>query len=670
MGKVCFSCPGWIKSLAYYGKSEGQMKANVTAKGYTNIILVLNMKRFVAREHQPYFEKIRGSQAFAQVLREDWPKQILANGRFIPVQEEKHHRDVRDVMSTEEVGFATGIFRSVVLEDFTFPTYMLNKSSIKFPNYLEGNYQFKNIFKRAWNGWKIYIRPSFTGLFIVRLTRKYDKATRLRDMAQDVIKLQESLDVQSARNRLVEVRKKYADNPAERTEKENSIFRFLEWLGADEMTPTRLLYAPVQWKIAMEVCRILVEDVGHCIPITPDPRKLGFTQLVTPGPTLSTPLHDSYIVYHIDEIWADRSFLSGQDPSAPAPSTDLPEESGEMGWRSVRPHHIRNSSDLQQRIGNLIEGSMLRKSRNGSKESSPEDTNRYFPRMMGGLIKTIFDHDMATWDDELCLLTSRAAILMPSLRSHEDELLIATIPSATSNFPYARYWGAVERMIEFIIEVRVLAQLIERASFDLLEDLAKTMTEIRNYLFSGDIRLHEKLPGLIEDAAHLRRLRALCQGLSNPQIWSRAEYAVVKANHLLDQLGIPNTLNYIERNIDSINSVVDHVDEWYMADLAEQSNDMATLLSLGLAAASFILTLLILPSFWADLFAQGLPIENWNGWGSVRLLFTVVGTILAILLIVVGAALSIPSIRHYKQISSVLRRSFVRLEQLLNKREA
>lgn len=34
------------------------MKAKISAKGYTNVILVLNMKRFVAAEDQERFESI------------------------------------------------------------------------------------------------------------------------------------------------------------------------------------------------------------------------------------------------------------------------------------------------------------------------------------------------------------------------------------------------------------------------------------------------------------------------------------------------------------------------------------------------------------------------------------------------------------------------------------
>src|SRR5690606_28805298 len=100
---------------------------------------------------------------------------------------------------------------------------------------------------------------------------------------------------------------------------------------------------------------------------------------------------------------------------------------------------------------------------------------------------------------------------------------------------------------------------------------------------------------------HLRRMAALAQSISHPPFWSRAEYAVHKAERLFSLLDVPRILEHVERNIESINSVADHVDELYIADLSEKSNDKATVLSLGLAAVSFIVTLLALPSFWFDL---------------------------------------------------------------------
>ena len=41
------------------------MRDSVSARGYTSLILVLDMRQFVAPSHQQQFERIRGTQAFA-----------------------------------------------------------------------------------------------------------------------------------------------------------------------------------------------------------------------------------------------------------------------------------------------------------------------------------------------------------------------------------------------------------------------------------------------------------------------------------------------------------------------------------------------------------------------------------------------------------------------------
>lgn len=641
------------------------MKAKVTAKGYVSVVLVMNMKRFIAEKDREKFESIRGTREFANVLRDDWPSHVLASERFEKFPREKLKREIDDEMSAEEIGFATGVFRSPMLEDLTFPTYKLKKEGYEFPDHLLGNYQFKNLFQTAWKSWDIFIRPSFTGLFVIRLTKRYEKATPLMDITHDVIRLQESLDVQSARRRLAEIPMIYENQPDKITENRNSVLKFLEWLGADEKSPARLLYAPVQWKVAMEVCKIFVEAVGDAITV-----KNSEIRLVQPEPKLSNPLHDSYVIYHLDQMWANRIFISKGDAS---PSDDEAELSvskkiGENEMRPVHPRHIRHSLDLQQQIASLIEGALLKKTRESQEientdqfMQSPEEISKYAPRFEPDLARMILETDVATWEDEICLLTPRATLLIPSYRSRHHELVIATLPGSTHRFYYVRYWEAVERMIEFIIEIHVLARLLERQSVNLLEKMADIMNEIRGWLFSGDIRLDNRLPELIVNAAHLRRLTAFCQGLGDPHFWSRAEYATNKARLLMEQLGLPRTLEQIERNIASINSVVDHVDEWYMADLAEQSNDMSTLLSLGLAAASFILTLLILPSFWADLDS----LRNFSE--SVKFAINILGSVLGAILMIFGASLFLLSVRYGRQIAIIMNRSLTRLKKAFEK---
>jgi hypothetical protein len=188
------------------------------------------------------------------------------------------------------------------------------------------------------------------------------------------------------------------------------------------------------------------------------------------------------------------------------------------------------------------------------------------------------------------------------------------VPSATLKVQYGRYWQAIERMIEFVLEVGVLAQLLESDSYRLLAQIADTIERIRAEMFKGDIVIEGELKEQMARAAHLRRVAALAQSISHAQFWGRAEYAVVKAERLFELLDVPRIINHIERNIESINSVADHVDELYIADLSEKSNDKATILSLGLTAVSFILVLLVLPSFWADLIQVRQALAIANNW--------------------------------------------------------
>ena len=149
------------------------MKANVSARGYTNVLLVLNMKRFVQETDQARFEKIRGKEEFAKVLREIWPKKLVDQEKFITIEEDKRRRGRPEVMSAEQIGFATGVFRTLMLERFTFPAYALDKEKVRFEENLVSNFQFKTLFLRSWNKWSIYIRPTFTGFFVIRLTNRH-----------------------------------------------------------------------------------------------------------------------------------------------------------------------------------------------------------------------------------------------------------------------------------------------------------------------------------------------------------------------------------------------------------------------------------------------------------------------------------------------------------------
>jgi hypothetical protein len=564
------------------------MGARVSARGYTNVLLVLNMKRFVQEQDQARFERIRGREEFARTLREIWPQQLAGQEKFITIEEDKRRRGRPESMSSEQVGFATGVFRTLMLERFTFPAYALDKEKVSFEEDLVSNFQFKTLFLRNWNKWSIYVRPTFTGFFVIRLTNRHiDNAVSLIRLSQDVPRLQESLDIQSALNWLAKSREEHASDPETLAKKERSVQAFLAWLGVDESYMGSVLYYPVQWRLAMEVCGLFVDAIGSEIPVTGEATPI---RLVVPKPSLSIPLHESYVAHHFTELLADNSIVSRSKPDKDKKNSHIP----------VTVNDIRESPQIRQALVSLMEGSVLKP----YQEDNPSDTTRTdhsFPVHRWSVVDQLLEQNQASWNDELCLLGSRAAIIMPAQKWHDYEVSVSSVPSSTLRVQYFRYWGAIERMMEFLIEIRVMALLLEGASYDLLGQIAEKIHQTRSELFSGDIKIDEELPELVASAASLRHQAALCQSISHPQLWSRGEFSTGKANYLLDQFGVPEILEHIERNINSIVEFVNHIDELYLADLSEKSNENATWLSMILAAASLTLTILILPSFWADI---------------------------------------------------------------------
>lgn len=637
------------------------MKSKISSKGYTNVILILNMKRFIAAKDQKRFESIRGTPEFARVLRNGWWNAKKKNLLFVRMSDEKRQEEGLGGMSTEQVGFATGVFRALFLEEHVVPTYMLQKEKVEFPEDLADNFQFRNLFLRAWDSWKIYIRPTVTGMFVIRLTREYRKPRELIQVAEDVLKLNESLDVQSARAWLAKKKQDLKDQPDELKKVRKSVNAFLKWLGSKESDKSELLYNPVQWKIAMEVASLFVEATGEIL--VPDSEPL---QLSQPEPRLSIPLHDSYVIYHVDEIYADEEIVVRSEGASEVEAQSGSPKTKVHGPRRqifVMPEDLRRSPLIKRALINLLEGAILER---GSADSIGDLNLRadllYFPTPRWRIFDRIMEDNLASWMGEICLFTSRTALIIPSHKYKRDNLLVSTTPGSTLKVKYARYWGAIERMIEFGMEVRTLAQLVERASYDALEKTAKTVDMVREKLQAGDIELDGRLPQHVKSAGNLRRLAALSQGMSDPLVWSRSEYAINKAQYLLVQLGVPTLLTHIDRNITSLNSLVDHIDELYALDLAEKNGDLSVVMTLGLTALSLFLTLIMLPSFWTDIQQFRTQDLRWGGPVDFGLgLIGFGGTFLSFGLIVISLILLGLSLKHIRKIWYVMKKAYDRL---------
>jgi hypothetical protein len=210
------------------------MQATISAKGYSTVVLVLDMARFIVPEQREVFESVRGSSLFSDVLRLDWSKAVTQQNTFIPIDQTSPNSNMEARMSTEEVGFVTGVFRQSMLEQYTAPCYSICKKQIKFPELPTDNLQFKKLFLNVWQQWDIFIRPTMTGMFVVTLKRHYHKPTPLLRIASDIIGLQVSFDVPGALQWQQKIEEIYADDEAMLQEKRQSVQKFLEWLGVTD----------------------------------------------------------------------------------------------------------------------------------------------------------------------------------------------------------------------------------------------------------------------------------------------------------------------------------------------------------------------------------------------------------------------------------------------------
>lgn len=599
----------------------------ISAKGYTSVILLLNMRRFVPQEGRSRFENLRGTEALHRAIQE-WSRQV-AGSPFLPTPPEEEDPDrERGLTSVEEIGFATGVFRSVIRERFISPTYLVEKGQFTFPPLLADNLQFKKLFFLVWQRWKIYLRASMSGFFTLRLTWHYEQPRSLVEIVREVHRLQAAFDVPSALNWLERARREYRDDLERLKRTEESISALLEWLGIpDHQKPPKTpIFYPVHWRLAMEVINRFLESAPLTIP---SPK--GEIHLQPMPITPSIPLHDVYILHHLDQLYV------------------APEAVGKKGAPGTRiqasAQAIRDSKQVRNGIFNLVEGSLLRPL-NREGEGGEEGTGYEFPTPRWKLADTLLEQNLSSWSDEFCLLAPRVGIIIPSQKYRDGyELGVSSLPQPTLRVPYARYWEAIERMVEFVFEARVLAQLIESDTSRLLEEMTEALEQTREEMYQGDVKLDQKLKDQSIRAAHLTRLAALVQNLAHPFFWSRAEYAMSKVQTLMEALDVPRLLEHIQHNIDGITSLASHVDEIYIADLAEKNNRRAAVLSLLLGSASLALVFLMIPSFlqdWQQFCGSCNPFLFWP-YLAISLLFGLF--LVAIFVMLLGKALRYP---HYR----------------------
>lgn len=620
------------------------MNAIVSARGYTSVIMVMNLSRFIHPEDKNFFHALRGSKAFHQVMEEQWHPKIKQSRWFNPVSNSIGNEGS---MSPADAGFATGVFRQYLLETALCHTYQFNKPAYEseFPAALKTNFQFKNIFLPVWGRWEIFVRPSVFGMLVIRLTRRYPQSTPLEQIASDVVKLQAPFDVYSATRWLKTLEEKLADDTIKLEEKRRSVQELLHWLQRGHPESEEIPhYSPAQWQLAMEISKAFVQSLGCETNV--HNRQIRFSQ---PQMKDSHPLHDAYVIYHIDALNASPYILPSYrrqmktDPQkaklwAQNPRFTVP----------VTVEDLFTSKTVRQRLRNLLEGSLLRHpDKRPDTPDSSTGSARYFPRIRLELLDVLREQNLATWHDELCVMNSHAALIIPSHKERESDLFISTLPTEikTSRVTYTQYWQAVELLIEFVAEVRVLAQLIEHSSTHLLQNCVEMLHKTRRgVILRKSPKVLQEFNQVISQTANLSRLLAIAQTLNNPASWSRTDFALSKATYLLNACHVPASLQHAAENITNLNALVEHLDELFLADSASQRERLNFLSSMAITALSLVLTILMLPSFWADLKQLGsskIP-SIFSGEWLTRINF--IGSWLAVSLIIFSIVILLISV--------------------------
>ncbi|RMD59108.1 hypothetical protein D6833_11980 [Candidatus Parcubacteria bacterium] len=608
------------------------MNAVVSAKGYTSVIMVMNLNRFVLPADRDVFQALRGTDEFRQTIWKQWNVALAASPWFQPVTG-CVDGDEGDTLTPEQIGFATGVFRQYLLETALSPAYRFNKVAYEneISAALRENYQFRHIFLPVWKQWDILVRPSVFGMLVFKLIRKYDRSTPLEQIASDVARMQSPFDISSALHWLKELEEQLGDDSLALDEKRESVQRLLSWLSGDEKGgDTPLTYSPAQWQLAMEVSRALVKTVGFSIQIGNYK-----VRLFQPPPDLSHPLHDSYVIHRLDEIFASPYVL-------PSYREDADHETLE-GWRQTPRFTVPVSIDdlfdsitVRLRLVNLLEGSLLRDTE-GTASDSAGGRSRFFPHIRADMLGTLKEQNLATWHDELCVMNSRVALLVPSAEARNCDLFISTLPAETSKVKYSQYWQAIERMIELVAEIRVLGQLIQHSSTRLLQYSVEVLQRQRQGIFlKSSPALLREFDQVVTKTANLSRLLAIARTLNNPSTWIRTEYAFSKAEYLLQQCRVPECLQHAADNVANLNALVEHLDELFLADSSLQRERVNFIYSAAITALSLVLTVLVLPSFWADLHSLDDSLRPGAGLFGYLSQINQLGSWLAIILVAVS----------------------------------
>jgi hypothetical protein len=317
---------------------------------------------------------------------------------------------------------------------------------------------------------------------------------------------------------------------------------------------------PTQWQLAMDIVARFVEACG-CQFVVPNggdqsnQQTIGKPTVVALEPRYPAkrlPLHDRHITY---------VFTGISDGSAAVSASTL-----------VRQH-------AGEIIG-LLENAILMQ--DGS-FSYPDYKETQFTR--------IADLDIASWRNELCLITSEATFIFCPFAADSAVFISGSTRVGGTTF-YGDYWKSIARGIEHVVVLKNEVQLLERETTKLLE----TIPEITRKAADGHLSRSDRQEILNLATGVSRLFQALPQQRDAlvPSSVFRASYATRKFKWLMDLLGIYEIERHIETNVQELNAFLAHFN-----GIQLQYDERRT--NLIFSTLTVIFSILVVPSFLADL---------------------------------------------------------------------
>jgi len=518
-----------------------RLEQEVSARGAAYVFLALDLAAFVEPAARDTLLNLRGRKEFDEFLDRFDPQ----DARF----ERAHH-----YKRVEQRGYELGVFNRVLAEDNFAPTYRLVKERVKFPPELMNNVQFKDKFLTVWKKWEFWLRLSSNGIITIILKLDIPKPRELIFLSRDVMGLQGNFDMESARDKLNELRA--AEPSGANSERIESILQFMAWVRRHAMVDIERESPAVVWQMAVEVVRQFVDACrGRLVNIS---QSLPFELKLKGEPERggNGSLREQYTVFYFDEM-------------------------GHYNWstrqRRLLPPHEVLDGDYARTITGLLEGILIRGKR-----------DYFYPTHNMNCVRDIVARNKSSWQNELCVLSDRSAIIYPHMSKQSRQVIFSS-----HQIDYAQYWECVLRALEFGVETRLLVHLAKQMT-------SSYLAEALPVLHKNGATPRDNLQRFDFQAANAARLLAHLRTITAPHIIAQASYSVNKLELFMVETGIPDILKHAEMNLNHLKILVDNSHDTHLQSQSRFLNELTLVISVIVGGLTFGLGILMLPSFILD----------------------------------------------------------------------